>query len=269
MKDITKNVLQQIEKEGITPESKTKVKLKNFGRWILYFANIIFGSITFAVIIYYFASIEWDALSEVDLDGIHLVYELFPYFWASSFTLLAVGSYYSFINTPKGYRTHVPLIFLVNILSSMVIGFIIFHTQILSNVDEHIEDYSKPEFVQLKPKRISRENIWEQKNRNIIKGKILEIDEEEEIIVINTKNKGEVIVKYNDAIIGDIGFEEGEIIGVIGKRERGEDLVIYAKFIKPIDIDSLKRQKYLQMNFKKKARMELRIKNKNNKRITK
>ena len=171
MAKISKKILEKIKKEDIKPIGRLSFILKDSFILILFFLNILFGSIGLAICIYLFrVSDIFDLILSVN-DFIQILIISIPIIWVLITLLFIFVSYLNFRYSKGGYRFSFIKIFLINLLIIFVLGVSI-DTLGLS---ERLNTVFSSNFPMYQESVDPRYQVWNRPQEGYLAGEILDI----------------------------------------------------------------------------------------------
>lgn len=126
--ELSKAILERIEKEGLTPLPRWQFLCFEYGIWTLWGLSVLFGAIVFSVLIFFFLHAGFSyAMHEATHENVFsFLYEVLPLLWIVAFGLMALLAHYNLRHTKTGYR-HTVLRVLLSSLVFSFIGGVVFH----------------------------------------------------------------------------------------------------------------------------------------------
>jgi len=115
-------ILEKIKKEHIKPKPRWEFLLKNYAIWIIFTSAVIIGSLATAVVIFMATHYNY-VVTENFLTEILIK---LPYFWFIILIVFILIAIYNLKHTKKGYKYNIFLIIFLSIISSLIIGSIIY-----------------------------------------------------------------------------------------------------------------------------------------------
>lgn len=146
MKKVSKNVLDQIKKEGVKPRPKWEFLLKNWALWGGFVVSLIVGAVAVSVIIFLMRTSDFDVYRQVG--GL---WKLVPYFWVVILLLLGAAAYYNYKNTEGGYKYHFSLVIIISVLLSVILGSVFFRVGVGKWVQNRVNVHRFHEKVWMNP----------------------------------------------------------------------------------------------------------------------
>lgn len=214
MGEISKKVLTKIKKEEIRPVSRLSFLLKNSSLWALFGISIIFGSIGFSIVLFMLERTDISTFVSSVNSPIKLILISIPLLWVFLTVLSLILGYINFRNTQRGYRFEFIKVFLLNILSVVLLGFLL-HLVGGSFFLNTLFEKNIPYYTQVADSRYA---VWNRPQEGFLAGEIARIEEGDESMLIISLDDEEYTVLYSDARIRPLAnIEVGEIIKVRGK----------------------------------------------------
>lgn len=172
MAKISKKVLEKIKKEDIKPIGKLSFILKDSFILILFFLNILFGSIGLAISIYLFRMSDiFDLILSVN-DFIQILIISIPVIWVLITLLFIFVSYLNFRYSKGGYRFSFIKIFLINLLIILVLGISIDSFGLSERLNRVFSNNIPMYQVSVDP----RYEVWNRPEEGYLAGEIREIN---------------------------------------------------------------------------------------------
>lgn len=217
-KDLGKDILEKIKREKIKPRSRWRFMLKDYVVWLVFIASIIFGSLSFSVILHFWGVNDWDAYYRVNKSFLAFVMLTMPYFWLICFLLFLVISYYYFERTRTGYRYEFVKVAVFNLVLSLIFGSLLYGFGIGQRAETELAKRA-PFYGEMRERQAY---IWIHPENGAIVGRVIEIDEEGNIFQLDAPDRVRWQVDASDANYPR-GFvvKEGIMIKVFGKKRSG------------------------------------------------
>ncbi|MDD3774204.1 MAG: hypothetical protein PHW50_02930 [Patescibacteria group bacterium] len=216
MEKISKKTLEKIKQNRISLRPKWFFKFKNYIFWSLFVLSILFGGLSVATLIYQYQKADsFSAYYYVHHSFLKAVILSLPYFWLVIILIFIGLAIYDFYLTKKSYRFNAFFMFIASFIISLALGIILFYGGIGKKIDQKLtQDFSF--YRQISQQK---EKIWNQPDRGLLAGKILEI-KDQQIFVL--QDLGGVIweIDYQKVkIFGRAKIEVNEEIKIIGERQ--------------------------------------------------
>lgn len=211
MAKISKKILEKIKKEDIKPIGRLSFILKDSFILILFFLNIIFGSIGLAISIYLFrVSDIFDLILSVN-DFIQILIISIPIIWVLITLLFIFVSYLNFRYSKSGYRFSFIKIFLINILLIFVLGVSIDRL----GISERLNRVFSTNIPMYQESVDPRYQVWDRPQEGYIAGEITEIYGDR-VAINDLSGMGWSIDISNANIRRMVNMQEGEKIKIRG-----------------------------------------------------
>jgi hypothetical protein len=218
MNELSKKIIQKIDKEDIRPYSKWHFLFKRSVIWILFIISILLGSFASGVLIYQIQHTEWNIFSHYNHSVLEFAMLVVPYFWITFLILFSILIFYYFRRTESGYRKNTLLIIIVSVLLSLSGGFAI-NSLGLSEKVENTIDKRVPFYRGLRQRK---RKMWCAPNRGLLGGRIIEIKKRNELLLkdfydeiwiiditdARIRNRVKLIVDRRIKLIGNISGEK-------------------------------------------------------------
>ena len=231
---ITKKVLEKIKKEEIKPEAKWKFLLKNYFVWGLFAISIIVGALAVAVIIFGIKISDWDMYDRLAGGPVKFLIMTLSYFWLLIFVVFVSVAYYNLKHTKKGYKYNIFTIVAVSLLSTILLGGFAYTVGFGEKLENSLVQKA-PFYNGMEHKR---EMMWNQHERGVLAGKILELREGELDLEDIEKIRWRVFTGSAE-MMPTVVLEDGKMIGIFGKKI--DDNTFEAHKIMPFKKNGLKK----------------------------
>lgn len=224
--DLSKKILERIEKDNIQPKARWKFALKNDVSWGIALLLLIISAIALSVTIYSLNNTDADLYAYSDEKSVLLYARALPYFWILLLMVLSVVVFLYVRHTRHGYKYATSMILVSSVGIIVVFGFVLHvvgaSTVVESSVEEHIPVYSK----YFAP----HHSIWMHPDRGFLAGKVIEIPSDA-IITIDDIHGTVWFVETSDAIyVDNYPVQVGRVIKIVG--EVDGDNYFVAEYIK-------------------------------------
>ncbi len=226
MKDIINRVLEKIEKENLKPIPRWHFILKSSFMWILFGINLVLGVVGISIIIYLFANN--DAIAEVSLvsNFWERILLIVPIIWILLTALFIWIAYYNFKHTEGGYRFTAFKILSLNILITLVLGFVVY----ISGSAGHINNLLSRYIPCYSSTFDTRTMVWMRPEEGYLAGYIQKVDVFQ--LELRDLNGNVWVVDFTGADVKPVVvLKEGERVKLVG--EATTDKIFVASEIRP------------------------------------
>ncbi|PJA22931.1 hypothetical protein COX58_00865, partial [archaeon CG_4_10_14_0_2_um_filter_Archaea_38_6] len=124
-KEISQDVLERIQKEGIQPKPKWEFLLKEWVIWVLAGVCVLVGGLAVSVILTLLVT-DGLGLAFFQAPTKGLILAAMPYVWLVLLVTFLLVAEYNICHTKRGYRYRWASVFVGVILFSIPLGFIFF-----------------------------------------------------------------------------------------------------------------------------------------------
>ncbi|KKQ46447.1 MAG: hypothetical protein US63_C0001G0015 [Candidatus Moranbacteria bacterium GW2011_GWC2_37_8] len=177
---------------------------------------MVLGSLSFSVIMHFVESGDLDIVDHLQGGLLNSALMLVPFFWLLTLILFAISAYFNWRCTKIGYHYRRRWIVLGSIALSVVFGSI-FYVVGLGKQTDNIMSRMSPFYDQYKHR--ARNELWLQPEKGLLTGKIIDIDEETEKLIVRDEDGKKWIVDDLNVKWENKKLEEnGKIIKVIGEK---------------------------------------------------
>lgn len=215
MTKLSESIIGKIKCDKITPVPRWHFLIKGYTFWSLFCISVIFGSLSFSVIVHVINSGDIDIWDHLQGSLFSSAVMLLPIFWILFLILFATLAYLNWKCTKLGYCVKRRWIVLGSVAFSMIFGGV-FYSFGLGKQADGMMTRALPFYDQYKHR--ARKDLWQQPERGLLTGKIIDIDEENEKLLIRDENGQNWIIDDRDIKWENMALEEkGKIIKAIGK----------------------------------------------------
>lgn len=211
MTDLSRQVLETIQKEQIKPRPRYTVFLKRSIFWSLTATALIVGSIAVSITIFSVANVEWDLWTRVTGNSWKYIFFILPYFWLVIFAGFILLAHYNLRHTKYGYRFSLPQVIIIYIISTVLLGGAFYRLGLGHVIEESIAD-SASFYHHLQGDRM----MWVMPDQGLLGGRIDDLGSPYNFVL--TDQDGQ---KWQVAVSGTIGVEytfPGAKVKIIGER---------------------------------------------------
>ena len=204
-------ILQKIKDAKIAPEPKWKFSAINSAEWVMFFAAILIGSLSFAVMIDMLVGHDWDLYPYLHKSFLQYLFLSLPYVWIVCVGLFSWIAYYNFVHTKGWYKHRLYLVVLASIFLSVFLGTCFFFLGFGRKVDEVLSS-DVPYYNMMK---LNKKAIWNHPDEGLLGGTVTGIKSQNELILSDDNGQDwdvEAANVYKD--MPDMAI--GERIKVIG-----------------------------------------------------
>jgi len=232
-KEISQDVLERIQKEGIQPKPKWEFLLREWVIWVLAAVCVLVGGIAVSVILTLLVT-DGLGLAFFQAPSKGLILAAMPYVWLVLLVSFLLVAEYNIRHTKRGYRYRWASVFVGVVLLSIPLGLIFFKI----GWGERVERASQrmPFYERLAEQR---ENIWEHPEGGLIRGEVSDWSAELRVIHLQDSAGKEWTVLYKKDVMTPRHWipSKGSFIKVLG--EQTADLEFQARAVLPWNFDPL------------------------------
>lgn len=223
MTKLSERIVNEIRCKKIAPFPRWHFLLRGYFFWILFSLSVLLGSLSFSVMTHIINSGDLDLSYHLQGNLLTSAVMLLPYFWFLFLIVFAVIAYFNWKCTRRGYRFKRRWIVLVSVGLSILFGNIFYALGMAKGIDEMMAR-AVPFYDQ--SKHDARRELWFQPENGMLMGKIIDIDEIAEKLIVEDENGNSWIVADQGVTWENDKLEEkGRIVKVIGKKEKENEFV--------------------------------------------
>ena len=212
-KNIGKKILNIIEEKKIIPRPKWQFLFKAVLTWVSGVIALFIGALSFSVIIHMLKNNDWDAYQYINDSLLQFVLLTLPYFWILFLIIFIFIFHYNFRNTKKGYKYRLPIVVILSIFLSMLIGSVLYAAGVGRSIDFILSDrlpvYTK--FIN------RRQKIWTAADEGRLGGVIINIKSEKEFEFEDLEGGAWYVMRAGADIHPRVKIEVNKKIRIIGE----------------------------------------------------
>lgn len=170
-KDIALSILSRIEHEHVVPTPRSHFLLREGVVWSIGIFAVVFGALAVAGIMFTGEFSDWEYYEATHDTFFTFLIAIMPYTWIVTLVVFAVLAYEAVHRTKRGYRYPLPVLILLSVGTSIVLGASAF----LMGAGPAI-DMQAAKFVPFHHSLIERKlALWNKPERGIVSGTVTEI----------------------------------------------------------------------------------------------
>lgn len=213
MNKLSSKILQKIKKEKVTPRPRWYFILMHTLLGTAILTSIIIGGIAVAIVIRHFTLTDWELARQFAGGHVRSFFLIIPYIWLIFIGLTIFLADLLFKHTKKGHRIELWKLVAASVALSIIFGSLFYFTKTDQPIEEGLRKNLRP-YEQWENKR---NQIFVAPEKGVLAGEIVRINQDEEWIVVDFKDK-KWLVDISDAMMrGELTFEVGMRVGMIGE----------------------------------------------------
>lgn len=171
MNDISKETLEKMREENVQLKPRWYFLTKNYLFWLMFLLTTLLGGLSFGMIMFVANDLDWDIFHHLGIGLPKALLLSLPYLWVALLFLFLFATYYNFTHTRGGYRYQFLVIFLINLLVSILLGLALYQYGWTDTVDTQLRAIV-PAYHHL---IYDRENQWMQPEKGLLSGTIISL----------------------------------------------------------------------------------------------
>jgi hypothetical protein len=227
MTELSKKILQKIEKENIKPYPKEYFWFKRSVVWLLFGISVLLGAISSGLVIYHLGHAEWDLYPQLNQSLLEFLLMVVPYLWIIFLIVFAYLVYHYFRKTERGYRYSAVIVISMSIILSIIGGILFYSFEVPQKMDTLLEN--KVPFYKGLQKR--KKEFWISPQNGLLAGKIIQVLPEQKVQLEDFNGKLWLVDISQASWRGRLSERKGAQIKIIGKMIN--DGIFNAKEIRP------------------------------------
>jgi hypothetical protein len=171
MSNLSKKILEKLDKEKIKPTPKSEFQVKEYLTWLGFGMLLFLVVLSISVILHIIMNDDWEFYAQLNnsLPG-HLMHT-FPYLWAILFLAGLCLALYEFRKTKNGYKKSTFSLVLLSIFGSTLLGAALFYIGIGKKI-HYAAANSMPMYESITP---LREKRWISAEKGFLGGEIIKV----------------------------------------------------------------------------------------------
>ena len=212
MKDLIKETINKIKKQGIAPEPRWKYLVKKYGIWGLFLVIVLLGAISFSVALDMSTQLDWDLYRFAHQSILIYFLTLLPYFWMAIIGIFLALAFFDLRKTETGYKYGLLKMLFASMGGITAIGLIFslvgFGGKSNALLSKDVPYYGKH--------MMTKEKQWSKPDKGFLSGKITAISSDK--LEINDLNgqKWNVLLDEKTLTRPAANIAQKEMIKVIG-----------------------------------------------------
>lgn len=179
--DLSAKVLEKIKEEKLKPRAKWHFIAREVVIVAAGAALLLVGSISFSTMVHRFQYNDYGLYAHKGPDLAVFVLATIPYFWIVATAAFLALLYYILKNTKKGYKYRLPVIVVLSVIGSLILGGVLFAIGVGRQTDrmmnQHMPGYGK--MVD------HGRGFWINPEDGLLAGEIIEMSPEEAWLVVD------------------------------------------------------------------------------------
>ncbi len=213
MTELSKKIIQKIERENIKPYSKWHFLFKRSVIWTLFMISVLSGALSSGVLIYQFQNTEWNLYEHYNHSLLEFIMIVIPYFWIVFLILFSILVFYYFRRTESGYRKNTAWVIFITLFLSFAGGAALNQMGLSEKVETSFQ--KRVPFYRSMIER--RRRMWSAPRRGLLAGKIIKIEAQNNLLLVDFHKRVWQIDISEARIRGRMALKEELRIKIIGK----------------------------------------------------
>ena len=221
----TEEVIKKIKEDKISPKPRWSFFLKNNIIWVMGILSVVFGAISFSLIIYLFTAGEKLTTGNFGGSFWEIFLSIVPIFWLLFLGLFTFLAYLNLRNTKKGYKYSTPIIFFSSVFISIFLGVMLYIFGMGQKFDDLLGSRVHPFFYRnfMNPQI----NFWSNPDEGRLSGIISEIKDDNSLILIDTDFKEWKLIFSDNFLNNSVKFKEDTPIKLFGKKTGEGEFTVF------------------------------------------
>ncbi len=171
MTEVFDKIINKIKEKNIHPKPKWEFILKNILCWVFVLILIVFGAISFSVIMHMFVGNDWDLQTRVSGNFFEFLFKTAPHFWLIILSVFLIMLYIDFKSTKRGYKLKFFKILSIGIGGVVILGVIFYIFGVGKRLDSNFINRSSI----YKTLSCQNADMWNNPKAGVLVGKFLEL----------------------------------------------------------------------------------------------
>ena len=226
--DLAKRVLGRIVDEHLTPRPRWEFLFKNYFFWGLGALAVVFGALAFSATLFEITNVDWRFSVVTHPDLLTFFFAVAPFFWIIALALFLLIGYANVRSTNHGYRYSLLTLALGAVLTSLVLGTVLYATGFGGEVEEVIGDH--PPFY--RPTLTAQHSWWLAPEKGLLGGQVVQADPSGASFVLRDFNGQMWHIDGSDLRTPDLAaIAHGGTVRVIGVPTTATSTAFHACFV--------------------------------------
>jgi hypothetical protein len=219
MKDLTKTILNQIEKNEIKPISRGLFLLRNLGLWSLAVISLALGSLSVTLLAYNISSKDWDIYTHLNESWFGFFVSSLPYLWIVLTMISLLVAIFNIEHSKNGYKYSPLKLTLLSLVASIIVGFVTFSFGAGQKIDNYVGQVF-PSYTTTDSEKVA---IWNQPTKGLFSGTIQTIGQNS-FTVLDSSGKIWQVDYRNATVRGGVRIQIGTEVKIMGENTDSNDL---------------------------------------------
>lgn len=197
------------------PKARWVFLVKNYIIWIIAFVALIVGAVSFAVALEIIQNSGMDLYASMEHgSAIGILLHTLPLVWLLLLGVFAGLAYVQIRKTKRGYKYAFPIVIIGG--AAIMIGFgVAFFTQGVGDKTDEALSKVVPHYKTILNRN---EMFWHRPHKGYLVGRIYEVDDDNEIIVVDVQKHTWEVEVEEAKIIGAVQLAPGVFVRVVGMK---------------------------------------------------
>jgi len=227
MKNLTEATVNKIKEEHIKPKPRWSFVAKNFTVWIFCLLLVLLGAISFSLIFYLIAQVDWDIAGPSGHGKTGLIFLTVPRLWLALIIIFLVSAFIAVRHTRKGYRLNGYVIVGGGLLLVSLLGLLVRY----SRTDEKINRVFSQNIPNYHYLAGGKERQWSQPDLGFLGGEVIKVQENNFDLKDFQGESWQISYDQDTLIKPSVELRPKEKIKVIGEKNDSERF--HAREIRP------------------------------------
>jgi hypothetical protein len=210
---ISSKVWQKIADKHLKPLPRWRFIFKEVILWCLLLIFLVVASISVAFIMIEFFNADWDLHGRLAGSLVDYVIMIFPYFWLICLSVVIVLAYYNFSLTRRGYKYGLLWIFLGSVFLSILLGGVMYFTNLGQYLDEIAEHYLPTQKMIIN----KQHEMWSHPEKGLLGGRVVFVALPR-FFELKAFNNEHWLIVISDYRAPRFFIKEGELVKIIGRK---------------------------------------------------
>lgn len=192
--DIASTVLSRITSEGLMPTPRYHFLLREGVVWTLGVLSVVVGAFGVAAILFTARHSEWQYYQATHDSLFSFLVDIMPYTWLVTLGLFAGLSFAFVRHTKRGYKYQVPVLIIVSVGASTLLGTLVFALGAGPFIDQKLGAFI-PLHRSLHDKKLG---FWNQPDRGLVAGVVTDISTATESFTVMSPSREFLTIRMDD-----------------------------------------------------------------------
>jgi hypothetical protein len=215
-KKFSENIISKIEEKNLKPKPRWEFVFKNYFLWIIGVLSLLFGALSFSLIIYLFNSKGTVFSDKFGASSLEIFLVVIPIFWLAFLALFIFLFYLNLKKTKRAYKYSPFLILIIGLIFSIVLGISFYALGFSKKLDSVLGRNINPVvYGRFMNPQLA---FWSEPEKGRLSGVVSELRDHESFYLVDKDSKEWLVVYKNLPPSNILRIEKGLTIRSFGEK---------------------------------------------------